>query len=169
MTRRSRWLPAAGSAAGGRLRLVLGLLPCLSWIGVLAGCGDGRTPVVVYSPHGRDLLGALERAYEQAHPEVDVRWLDMGSQEVYDRVRSERANPQCDVWFGGPDTIFLRGAEEGLLQSFRPQWAAAAPPESHGPGELYFGVYRTLPILVYNSAAVPEAEAPRDWDDLLAP
>lgn len=134
-----------------------------------AACGDGRTPVVVYSPHGRDLLGALERAYEAAHPEVDVRWLDMGSQEVYDRVRSERANPQADVWFGGPDTIFARGAEEGLLEPFRPHWAAAAPPESHGPGELYFGVYRTLPILVYNSAAVPEAEAPRDWDDLLAP
>jgi iron(III) transport system substrate-binding protein len=134
-----------------------------------AACGDGRTPVVVYSPHGRDLLGALERAYEAAHPEVDVRWLDMGSQEVYDRVRSERANPQADVWFGGPDTIFARGAEEGLLETFRPQWAAAAPPESHGPGELYFGAYRTLPILVYNSAAVPAEEAPRDWDDLLAP
>ncbi len=53
--------------------------------------------------------------FERAHPDVDVRWLDMGSQEVYDRVRSEKANPQADVWFGGPDTIFSRGAKEGLL------------------------------------------------------
>jgi len=58
-------------------------------LSLAAGCGgDGRTPVVVYSPHGRDLLVLLEKTYEAAHPEIDVRWLDMGSQEVYDRLRS---------------------------------------------------------------------------------
>jgi len=88
---------------------------------VLSSCrSDKRTPLVLYSPHGRDLLTLLEKAYEKAHPEIDVRWLDMGSQEVYDRVRSEKANPQGDIWFGGPDTIFARGAREGLLDPFRP-------------------------------------------------
>src|SRR2546430_1282904 len=77
--------------------------------------GDGRTPLVIYSPHGRDLLTLLEHRFEQLHPDVDVRWLDMGSQEVYDRLRSERANPQADVWFGGPATIFARGARDSLL------------------------------------------------------
>src|SRR3989441_12054540 len=82
-----------------------------------AACqGDGRTPLIVYSPHGRDLLTLLERRFEQLHPDVDVRWLDMGSQEVYDRLRSERANPQADVWFGGPATIFARGARDSLLE-----------------------------------------------------
>jgi iron(III) transport system substrate-binding protein len=104
---------------------------------------DRRTPVVLYSPHGRDLLGLLETAYEKAHPEIDVRWLDMGSQEVYDRIRSEKANPQADLWFGGPDTIFFRGAREGLLQPYRPSWASAIPPEARDPKELYFGAYRT--------------------------
>jgi iron(III) transport system substrate-binding protein len=134
---------------------------------VLAGCSDGRTPLVLYSPHGRDLLALLEAQYEELHPEVDVRWLDMGSQEVYDRIRSEAANPQADVWFGGPDTIFARGAAEGLLQSYRPSWADAVPSSSQHPGALFFGLYEAVPILVYNSAAVAESEAPRDWDDLL--
>jgi iron(III) transport system substrate-binding protein len=137
---------------------------------LLTACGgDARTPVVVYSPHGRDLLSALERAYEAAHPEIDVRWLDMGSQEVYDRVRSEKANPQCDVWFGGPDSIFARGADEGLLAAFRPSWADTVPADSRGPNDLYFGVYRTLPVLLYNSAALKEDAAPADWDALLEP
>ena len=35
--------------------------------------GDGRTPLIVYSPHGRDLLTLLERRFEQLHPDVDVR------------------------------------------------------------------------------------------------
>ena len=58
---------------------------------LLFGCSrGGRTPLVIYSPHGRDLLTLCERRFEQLHPDVDVRWLDMGSQEVYDRLRSER-------------------------------------------------------------------------------
>src|SRR5215217_2812229 len=91
------------------------LLLATALILVLASCGDGRAPLVVYSPHGADLLTLVETAYEAKHPEVDVRWLDMGSQEVYDRIRSEAANPQADLWYGGPQTIFTRGADEGLL------------------------------------------------------
>lgn len=134
-----------------------------------ASCGDGRTPLVVYSPHGRDLLTLMEKSFEERNPEVDVRWLDMGSQEVYDRVRSEAANPQADVWFGGPSAIFARGAAEGLLQPYRPEWAEAVPPASRAEGDLYFGSYRTAPVLVYNTAVVKREEAPGDWDDLLDP
>jgi iron(III) transport system substrate-binding protein len=134
-----------------------------------AGCGDGRTPLVLYSPHGRDLLALVETTYEAAHPEVDVRWLDMGSQEVYDRIRSEARNPQADVWFGGPSTIFARGAGEGLLAAHEPPWAAALPPAGRDPGGRFFAAYRTCPVILYNAAAVAAEEAPRDWDDLLDP
>ncbi|HEY7575914.1 MAG TPA: extracellular solute-binding protein [Thermoanaerobaculia bacterium] len=145
-------------------------LALLALVLAAAGCRrDARTPLTLYSPHGRDLLGLVEKTYEAAHPDIDVRWLDMGSQEVYDRIRSEKANPQADVWFGGPNTIFARGARDGLLAAFRPSWADAIPSQSRAPGDLYFGLYRTPAIIVYNSAAVPEADAPKDWDDILAP
>ena len=130
---------------------------------------DSRTPLVLYSPHGRDLLGLVEAEFEQAHPDVDVRWLDMGSQEVYDRLRSEKANPQADVWFGGPDTIFARGVRDGLLAPYRPAWADAVSPQSRHPGDLYFGLYRTPAMPVYNAKAITADQAPRDWDDLLDP
>jgi iron(III) transport system substrate-binding protein len=137
---------------------------------VLTACSrDSRTPLVIYTPHGRDLLTLCERRFEQLHPDVDVRWLDMGSQEVYERVRSERANPQADVWFGGPGTIFARGARDSLLEPFRPTWAGAISPHGRGPGDLYFAAYETPAVIVYAERAVPPAEAPQDWDDLLAP
>jgi len=150
------------------MKNILRLLPALALLAV--GCGgDSRKPLVVYSPHGRDLLTLMEKSFEAKHPDVDVRWLDMGSQEVYDRVRSEGANPQADVWYGGPQQIFARGAAEGLLVPYRPAWAAAIPQESRGAGDLYFGLYRTAPVLVFNAAAVPADQAPKDWDDLLDP
>src|SRR2546427_8080585 len=135
-----------------------------------AACqGDGGTPLVISPPHGRDLLPLLEHRFEQLHPDVDVRWLDMGSQEVYDRLRSERANPQADVWFGGPATIFARGARDSLLEPFRPGWAEAVEPHGRGPGDLYFAAYGTPAVIVYAEQAVKPDEAPRDWDDLLDP
>lgn len=125
---------------------------------LLSGCGgSGRTPLVIYSPHGRELLSEFERRFEALHPDVDVRWLDMGSQEVLDRVRSERANPQADLWFGGPTPLFARGARDSLLE----------PVEPGGPA--YQSVYRTPAVIEYNAAAVPDSAAPRDWDDVLAP
>ena len=137
---------------------------------ILPACRhDGRTPLVLYSPHGRDLLGLAEKEFERAHPEVDVRWLDMGSQEVYDRLRSEKANPQADVWYGGPDTIFSRGASEGLLAPYRPAWADVVVPASRHADDLYFGLYRTPAIPVYNSKLIAATDAPREWDDLLDP
>src|SRR5713101_8154915 len=135
---------------------------------LVAACArDPRTQLVIYSPHGRDLLTLLERRFEQLHPDVDVRWLDMGSQEVYDRLRSERANPQADVWFGGPATIFALGARDSLLESFRPTWVEAVEPHGRGPGDLYSAAYETPAVIVYAERAVKPDEAPRDWDDLL--
>ena len=87
----------------------LSVLCVLSILSILSCRGDPRTPVVLYSPHGRDQLTLLEHAFEATHPNIDVRWLDMGSQEILDRLRFERVNPQADVWFGGPTTIFDRG------------------------------------------------------------
>jgi iron(III) transport system substrate-binding protein len=60
------------------------------------------------------------------------------------------------------------GAKDSLLAAFRPTWADAIDPLSRGEGDLYFGVYRTPVVLVYNSVLVTEAEAPSDWEDMLA-
>ncbi len=136
---------------------------------LLLGCGDGRIPLTIYSPHGRDHLTLLEHAFEAAHPDVDVRWLDLGSQEVLDRLRLERVNPQADLWFGGPTTLFEQGIAESLLAPYRPSWAGSVDSAGIGAGDLYYPVYRTPAIIAYNNVAVPDSSAPRDWDELLEP
>ena len=137
---------------------------------VLGACaGDGRTPVVVYSPHGRDQLTLLEREFERRRPDVDVRWLDMGSQEILDRLRFERVNPQADVWFGGPTPIFDRGVADSLVQPYRPDWAGSVGPGGVHPEDFYYPAYRTPAVIAYNSKAIAEADAPRDWDEVLEP
>jgi iron(III) transport system substrate-binding protein len=136
----------------------------------LAACtGDKRTVLTVYSPHAKDLLTYYEQEFEKAHPDIDVQWVDMGSQDVIDRVRSEKSNPQADVWFGAPADIFARAAAESLLTAYRPTWANAVDSAARGAGDMWYGTYRTPEVIAYNTDAVKEADAPHDWDEVLAP
>lgn len=143
-------------------------LGCL--VPLLIACGgDGREPVTIYSPHDRALLTTIEAAFEADNRDVDVRWLDMGSQEVLDRLRFEKPNPVADVWFGGPTTIFDRGVREGVIAPYRPSWAGSVDSQGIGAGDLYYPVYRTPAVIAFNTNLVSRDSAPRDWDDVLAP
>jgi iron(III) transport system substrate-binding protein len=138
---------------------------------LLSACsgGDGRTVLTVYSPHGKDLLEYYEKGFEASHPNVDVQWVDMGSQEVVDRLRAEKANPQADIWFGAPSEIFERAASEGLLDPYTPTWADKVPAEAKDAQGRWFGTYMTPEVIAYNSHAVTAAEAPKDWADVVDP
>lgn len=149
--------------------LSLRLLPILAILVTSACAPDDGALLVVYTPHGRDLLEHFGGQFEERNPGVQVEALDMGSQEVLDRLRSERTNPQADVWWGAPSEIFARGAEDGLLEPFRPSWADALPDDASGPEDHWFATYLTPEVIAYNSAVVSEDEAPREWDDVLDP
>jgi iron(III) transport system substrate-binding protein len=144
------------------------LLTC--WLVLILGCArETRTPIVVYSPHGTEMLAEFEAAYEAAHPDQDVRWIDMGSQDIYDRVRTERANPQADVWWGGPSVLLARAERESLLAPYEPSWASALPPSRKSIHGFWHGTFLTPEVIMYNTRAVPDSIAPADWDDLLHP
>ena len=137
---------------------------------LLAACsGDGRTVLTVYSPHGKDLLAAYEAEFEKANPTIDVQWMDMGSQEVLDRLRAEQVNPQADVWFGAPGEIFDRAASESLLVAYAPTWSNAVDAAARDPKGRWFGTYLTPEVIAYNTVTVDSANVPRDWDDVLDP
>jgi iron(III) transport system substrate-binding protein len=145
-------------------------LAIFSLVTLLACGGDsGRTVLTVYSPHAKDLLGHFETAFERTDSTVDVQWVDLGSQDILDRLRAEAANPQADLWFGAPAEIFERAAKAGLLQPHRPTWAGEVPEDARGAGDLWYGTYLTPEVIAYNSDAVTAADAPKDWDDVLDP
>jgi iron(III) transport system substrate-binding protein len=134
------------------------------------GCApDAGNVLVVYSPHGRDHLQYFAERFEAMHPGLDVQFVDMGSQEILDRLRSERANPQADVWWGAPAEIFAQGAQEELLEPFRPSWGDRLGSEARDPQDLWFATYLTPEVIAYNEDAVSAEEAPQDWDEVLEP
>jgi iron(III) transport system substrate-binding protein len=151
----------------GRARRLVAALVGLAALGACSG--DGRTVLTVYSPHGKELLDFYELGFEATHPKVDVQWVDMGSQEVLERLRAEKANPQADLWFGAPSEIFGRAAGEGLLEPYAPTWAGQVPAEARDAGNHWFGTYMTPEVIAYNTNAVSAADAPKDWADVVDP
>ncbi len=136
--------------------------------GILAGCSS-REVVVVYSPHGPDILKDYEARFEAAHPEVDVQWVDAGSQEVYSRVKAERNRPQGDVWWGAPSTMFMQAAQEDLLEPYRPAWADAVDAAYKDAQDRWYGTYRSPLAVMFNNRFYTENDVPQTWDDLLDP
>jgi len=153
------------------LRRILVALFLLTGIGISChqGSGPAQQRLLIYTPHGQDLLRDFIGRYQQQYGPVDIQFLDMGSREILERVRAERNRPQADLWWGASHITFLTAAEEGLLAPYRPSWSAKVPATSHEKGDLWYSVYQTPEVIVYNSDAVPAAAAPRDWDDVLDP
>jgi len=136
---------------------------------VLGSCAPARDVVVVYSPHGPDVGKDYEALFEAAHPDIDVQWLDMGSQEVYSKISAERNRPACDVWWGAPSTMFMQAAKEGLLDAYRPTWADAMKPADKDPQDRWYGIYQTPLSMFFNMNKYTRADVPQAWDELLDP
>jgi iron(III) transport system substrate-binding protein len=161
MTFKSRYLTPALII----LALVLAALSCKP-----SETTTARRTLLIYTPHGQDMLNDFVARYKQAHgADVDVRFLDMGSQEVLRRWTVERNRPQADLWWGAAHTTFQTAADENLLAPYRPAWADTLPVESRDPQDRWYATYETPEVIVYNSAAVAATDAPKDWDDVLDP
>lgn len=128
-----------------------------------------KEKLVIYSPHGKELLGEFEKLYEAKHPNVDIQWLDMGSQEVFDRVSTEAKNPQADIWWGAPSTMFMRAEKMGLLEKYKPTWADNVPSSAKSKNDYWYGTFSTPEVIAFNEKKLSPTTAPQDWNDIIKP
>lgn len=135
---------------------------------VAMGCSPKPT-VVVYSPNGPEMLKELEARFEAAHPDVDLQPFDMGSQDVFNRVRAERGAPQADLWWGGPSSMFMQAADMGLLEPYKPSWADAVPAPYKDEGDRWYGMFRSPLAILFNDRHYTKEDVPQTWDELLEP
>ncbi|HXD33930.1 MAG TPA: extracellular solute-binding protein [Pyrinomonadaceae bacterium] len=146
--------------------VLLSLLLALAAFSCRTGPATSRR-LLIYTPHGQDLLKDFIARYNQVHPEVTIQYLDMGSRKILERVRAERNRPQADLWWGAAHTTFQTAAEDNLLAPYRPTWADKVPAGSRDDQDRWYGTYETPEVIMYNSDVVSAADAPKDWDDVL--
>lgn len=127
--------------------------------------------LTIYTARDVNITDMVIAEFESAYPEFEgnIDVLNMGAQEVLERVRAESENPQADVWWGGTQQGLTTGAEDDLLASWEPEFAADMDDAYKDPDGRWFGEILLPEVIMYNNVAIDESEAPQDWDDLLDP
>jgi len=144
--------------------------PAIAILFLLTGCGNSeKKKLVVYSPHGKEMLSDFEKRFENTYPSIDVQWLDMGSQEIFDRIRTEKENPLCDLWWGAPATIFMKAEKSGLLEKYIPSWSENIPASGKSKTGFWFGTFLTPQVIAFNDKTLSNQSAPKDWNELTLP
>jgi iron(III) transport system substrate-binding protein len=123
--------------------------------------------VVVYSTHGESMLEMVADAFQEKTG-VNVDFINLKG-ALADRVRAEKANPQSDVMYGAPSSVFLELKSEGLFEAFTPSWADKIDPLFKDRESYWYGTIQTPVMLFYNTEMLSEDKAPKDWYDLTKP
>jgi iron(III) transport system substrate-binding protein len=151
------------------MRNVLGTLIALALASGVAWAGAPlEQKVIVYSPHGQDMLTDMADQFKK-ETGIQMEFLVMGGGEIVDRLRAEKDNPQADIMYGNPSSVFVELKQEGLFQVFIPTWAKALDPYFKDSDGTWFGTIQTPVFIFYNNKILSAANAPKDWWDLIDP
>lgn len=159
-----------GAVAGG-LALMLALSSCgLDDSSSGAEGSDGGT-LTIYTARDKGLAEAVVADFEAANPDYagKVEILTLGAQEALERIRAEKANPQGDIWWGGTGQQMKQAAGNDVLAPAPEAVIDAVPEDLRDPAGLWVGEMQLAEVIFYNHDMLSEAEAPKDWDDLVAP
>ena len=106
---------------------------------------------------------------------VKVVQTHLGTGEALARLKAESANPKTDIWWGGTGDPFLAGAEQGLLEPYRPaylkdlyDWSVR---QYDMTNNVVGGFYTSFIGIGYNEEILTKAKlpTPKCWADLVDP
>jgi iron(III) transport system substrate-binding protein len=139
-----------------------------------AAAGEASTVLNLLCTPQVQWCEGMKAEFEKVYPDITVNFVRLSAGEALARLRSERDNPQFDIWWGGPIDSFVAAANDGLLQAYdSPNLANLSNQELYKDAEnRWAGVYIGSLGFATNTdwlAENPGVEAPTSWNDLLRP
>jgi iron(III) transport system substrate-binding protein len=146
-----------------------------SWEKDLYTAARKEKPVTVYTAHySTEEAAALCAAYEKKYPDLKCNFVRTTAQVAYQRLQQDaKANAPVASVFSSTDVgHYLALKQNGQLVAYRPHNAVNMVDSLKSYNDKdghYWVTAAALMLLTYNTSAVKEAEAPRNWTDLLDP
>ncbi|MFJ7936686.1 extracellular solute-binding protein [Sporosarcina sp. NPDC096371] len=159
---------------------------------VVAACGKDKTPVsgpsdekspdagetgteekeasgnlVIYTARDESVVEQVVGMFNDKYPDVQVDVLTMGAQQILERTRGEKANPQADFWWGGTQSALMVAANEDLLESYKPSFDASIAADHKDAEGRWYGEMLLPEVIMINSDVLTKETGPQDWDELL--
>ncbi len=130
-----------------------------------------KTPITIYSSVHQDVLAAIAAEFNKRTPDVELKYLRLGTTKIIEEVNAEvkAGRIKADLVWTAEPAYFEELKQRNLIVKYLPPSAKDIPEAFIDPDGYYIGA-RILSIgLMYNTKLVKEAEAPKDWNDLLDP
>jgi iron(III) transport system substrate-binding protein len=127
-----------------------------------------------YTAHSDDITAqALGRSYESIYPGLKVNVLRTTAQVAYQRITQElkASAVQCDVLSSTDVGHYVELKAKGVFEKYIPENSSRVHDiyKGYDPDGHYFVTSAGLIGIGYNTAKVKEADAPKNWTDLLDP
>lgn len=135
----------------------------------MAGNAAARE-VVVYTAANNELHQAIIAAFQQRHPDITVRDVNMSTGPITERAIAEAANPQADVVYGVNNIALEQLKSAGVFEPYEPA-GSPIPPAFRDPDGFYVGHFATLMVMAVNTQRLAEEglPMPASWEDLIRP
>jgi iron(III) transport system substrate-binding protein len=129
--------------------------------------GGDSGKVVVACGATEEWCAAMTAGFTRATG-VRAEFVRLSSGEAVARLSAGRANPEFDVWHGGPADGYAAAAEQGLLAAYTSPNATAIPATYKDPGGVWTGVYLGILGFCNNTRVLADKSVaePRSWRDL---
>jgi iron(III) transport system substrate-binding protein len=120
--------------------------------------------VVLYSANDDTVNTMLADAFtKQTGIKVDI--VSTGSGVLFRRIASEKDNPQADVIWGVSSSLLNQN--KAYFQPYAAKDKEAVPAAYRDPDDYWLGTNLQILTISQNTKAIPAAEGPRSWQDLL--
>lgn len=130
-----------------------------------AGVAGAQQQVVLYTSNEATLNKLIAAGFEK-ETGIAVNVISAGSGVVIKRLQSEKERPQGDLVWGISRSLLQTNVE--FLDSYASAHKSAIPAEFRDPQDRWIGTNLHLLVVLQNTKALPEAQGPKTWEDLLA-
>lgn len=138
----------------------------------LEAAAKAEGKVVFYTATDVTVAEKLAELFQTKYPGITVQVERSGSERVFQRIGQEYSTGihNVDVIETSDAVHFAYFKREGWLAPMVPQELADKwPAEERDPDGAYAAYRAHLSVMAYRTDLLPEAEAPKTWEDLLDP
>jgi len=142
---------------------------------VLTGCSTGKKSasagpaknekVVVYSNSISNGRGDFLKE-EAAKKGFKLELVDLGGNDIYNRLVAEKDSPVADVAFGMNQMNFSSLKEKGMLAKYSPKWADKIDKSLVDKDSKFAPLSEQRVFMIYNADKIKKNQAVKDWKAL---
>lgn len=150
------------------IRMLLAFFVC---VGTACTKKEKKPEIWIYTSLYKDTIADVQPKLEAKFPEYQFSFFQSGSEEVAAKVNAEElaGGTKADLFIFSDRFWFEEMAQRGRLHKYSPTGSGSVAEMLRNKDEFYAAVSIPVMVLIYNSEAIPAAQAPKTFKELADP